>query len=310
MSSAADGAVAQLEGVSHRFGDFQVLRDVSLTVQRGDVYGLLGLNGAGKTTTLRLMLSLITLQTGRIHMFGSTIPGRWLDVAARVGAMIESPALYPHLDGLTNLRLLHDLAGRPPGRTPEAALELVGLTRAARVQARRYSQGMQQRLYIAQALLGHPDLLMLDEPTSNLDPRGIFEVRELIRKLSQEEGVTVILSSHQLHEVEDVCNRIAILHKGRRVAEAELRTLFGADAAWLEIGSPRPREVLELMATLPWCRDGEACGDERVRAHVPRDRRAELNAALVQKGLPIVELVERRPTLEDYFRHAVEDHDA
>jgi ABC-2 type transport system ATP-binding protein len=309
MSSTADGPVAQLESVSHRFGDFHVLRDVNLTVERGDVYGLLGLNGAGKTTTLRLMLGLITLQTGRISLFGRS-PAHWLEIAPRIGAMIEAPALYPHLDGLTNLRLLHELAGSPAGRTPEAALELVGLSRAAHVQARRYSQGMQQRLYVAQALLGRPDLLMLDEPTSNLDPRGIFEVREMIRRLSQDEGVTVILSSHQLHEVEDVCNRIAILHKGQRVAEAEMRTLFGEDASWFEIGSPRAAEVLDVLAGLPWCREPQAAGEDRVRTRVPRERRAELNAALVQKGLPIVELVERRPTLEDYFRHAVEERNA
>jgi len=307
MSASADGVVARLEGVSHRFGDFHVLRDVDLTVRHGDVYGLLGLNGAGKTTLLRLVLRLLTLQSGRVSLFGQPPETSWLELAPRIGAMIESPTFYPHLDGLTNLRLLHDLAGRPAGRTPEAALAVVGLGRAARVQASRYSQGMQQRLYLAQALLGQPDLLILDEPTSNLDPRGIFDVRQIIQELSREHGVTVILSSHQLHEVEGVCNRIAILHGGRRVAEAGVQTLFGPDATWLEIGSPRADEVLACLTSLPWCLDPEPCGPERVRARVPRERRAELNATLVQKGLPVFELVERRPTLEDYFRHAVED---
>ena len=292
--------IAVLDGVSHSFGDFAALRDVRLTVRQGDVYGLLGLNGAGKTTSLRILLRLLRPDAGRIEVFGKPLDAHWLQIAGRIGAMIEAPAFYSHLDGLTNLRLLYDLAGAPPGRGPEDVLAAVGLSEAARVRARNYSQGMLQRLYIGQALLGAPDLLVLDEPTSNLDPRGILEVRQLIQKLCREEGRTVILSSHQLSEVEGLCNRVAILHRGRCLAETHVHELFGAEERWLEIELDRPEKALEWLRALPWCSEVERRGG-RVRARVPRVRRAELNARLVGEGFAVSELVERQPRLEDYF---------
>jgi ABC-2 type transport system ATP-binding protein len=298
--------IAVLEGVSQRFGAFAALEDVHLTVCQGDVYGLLGLNGAGKTTSLRILLRLLHPTAGRVELFGQPIEQAWLEIVARIGAMIEAPAFYPHLDGRTNLSLLYDLAGAPTGRDPDAALAAVGLSDAAGVRARNYSQGMLQRLYLAQALLGSPQLLVLDEPTSNLDPRGILDVRQLIQKLCREEGRTVILSSHQLSEVEGLCNRVGILHKGRRLIETEVVQLFGAEERWLEIELDRPEKALEQLRTLPWCSDAEL-RDGRVRARVPRARRAELNARLVAEGFAVSELVERQPRLEDYFHQITAD---
>jgi ABC-type multidrug transport system ATPase subunit len=308
MSTAAPepAAIAVLDGVSQSFGDFHALRDVCLTVRQGDVYGLLGLNGAGKTTSLRILLRLLRPTAGRIEVFGKPLDAHWLEIAGRIGAMIEAPAFYPHLDGLTNLHLLYGLAGSPPGRGPDEVLAAVGLTAAARVRTRAYSQGMLQRLYLAQALLGAPDLLVLDEPTSNLDPRGILEVRQLIQKLCREEGRTVILSSHQLAEVEGLCNRVAILHRGRRLAETHVAHLFGADERWLEIELDRPEKALECLRRLPWCSEVEQ-REGKLRVRVPRARRAELNALLVGEGFAVSELVERQPRLEDYFHQITSD---
>ena len=275
-------------------------------MRQGDVYGLLGLNGAGKTTSLRILLRLLRPSAGRVELFGRAVDRHWLEVAGRIGAMIEAPAFYLHLDGMTNLQLLYDLAGAPSGRGPEAVLEAVGLRDAARVRARNYSQGMLQRLYIAQAMLGSPELLILDEPTSNLDPRGILEVRQLIQRLCHEEGRTVLLSSHQLSEVEGLCNRVAILHKGRRLVETQVAELFGADERWLEIEVDRPEKALELLRRIEWCSEVEL-RDGRVRARVPRARRAELNARLVGEGFAVAELVERQPRLEDYFHQITTD---
>jgi len=299
-------AVATLEGVTQRFGAFEALHDVHLRVRRGDVYGLLGLNGAGKTTALRALLKFLKPQSGRVSLFGLDVTSHWLEVAGRIGATIEAPAFYPNLDGLTNLRLLYRLAGSPPGRTPEAALELVGLAHTGGVRSRSYSQGMLQRLYIAQALLGAPELLVLDEPTSNLDPRGILEVRKLITRLRDQEGLTVILSSHQLSEVEDVCNRVAILHHGRRLEEAPVEALFGSEQRWLELELELPEKGLERVSRLEWC-ELPSIVEGRLRVRVPRDRRAELNAILVREGFAVSELVERRPSLEDYFHQVTAD---
>ena len=305
QTDTAPEIVARLESVSHRFGDFEALEGVDITVRRGDVYGLLGLNGAGKTTTLRILLRLLRSQSGTIELFGRP-QSEWLETADRVGATIEAPAVYPHLDGLTNLSLLRDLASGRGGCTPERALEQVGLADAARVLARKYSQGMLQRLYIAQALLGEPDLLVLDEPTSNLDPLGIVEVRQLIRRLNRDRGVTVILSSHQLPEVEEVCNRVCILHKGRRLVEAPVNELFEADESRLEIEVDRPAAALELLEGLDWAK-GPALLDGVLTTGVPRVRRAELNALLVKAGFEVAQLLARRPSLEDYFHEVISE---
>ena len=277
---------------------------MAFTVRRGDVYGLLGLNGAGKTTSLRVLLRLLRPDSGRVEVFGLPLDARWLEIASRIGATIEAPAFYPNLDGFTNLRLLHELAGTPAGRGPDEVLELVGLRQAARERARHYSQGMLQRLYIAQALLGSPELLVLDEPTSNLDPRGILDVRLLIQRLRDEEGLTVILSSHQLHEVEGLCNRVGIVHRGRCVVEAEVSDVFGSASRWLEIELDRPEKGLDRVRSISWCRDAELrAGVLRVR--VPRERRAELNALLVREGLAVSGFTECQPRLEDYFHEVI-----
>ncbi len=303
---ATTETVVELRGVSHRFATFDALRDVDLEVKRGDVYGLLGLNGAGKTTTLRILLRLLRLQTGEVALFGRPQPASWLEVASRIGATIEAPAFYPHLDGRTNLSLLWDLAGAPEGRSPDEALEVVGLADAADVPARKYSQGMLQRLYIAQSLLGRPQLLLMDEPTANLDPLGIVEVRRIIRDLSQDADVTVILSSHQLNEVEEVCNRVAILHRGRKLAEAPVTELFDAQESRIEIEVDRPEPAHRTLQSLEWCVE-PTLREGLLRARVPRARRSELNALLIKQGFEVAGFAERRPSLEEYFRETISD---
>jgi ABC-2 type transport system ATP-binding protein len=304
----SDREVVVLEAVSHRFGDHEVLRSVDLQIERGDVYGLIGLNGAGKTTTLRILLRFLRRQQGRVALFGLSQDEHWLDVAGRIGATIEAPAFYPHLTGRTNLELLFQLSGVRGGRGPSEALDLVGLAHAADRRTADYSQGMKQRLYLAQALLGRPELLVLDEPTSNLDPRGILEVRTLIQRLNRESGLTVILSSHQLTEVEGLCNRVAVLHEGKRIAESSVEELFddGQSAVEVEVEVDHAGRALEVLRKLSWA-EGLESGEGWVRVSVSRERRAELNALLVAAGVGVSRLEERRPSLEDYFYRMVSD---
>lgn len=222
-----------LEGLSLRLGGHPVLDGVSLDVRRGDCYGLLGHNGAGKTTAMRIALGLTRADAGRVVVDGFDAARHPREARARMGALIESPGFHAALSGRENLRLLARLRGL--GRAEASAeadrrLAEVGLAHAASKAAGAYSQGMRQRLGIAQALLGGPRIVLLDEPSNGLDPEGIGEIRALLRRLTREEGITVLLSSHQLHEIADVCTRIGILRSGRRVLEDTTANLLGGHA--------------------------------------------------------------------------------
>ena len=211
-----DNLVIQTDGLTKRFGKNVAVDGLSMEVRQGRVYGLLGPNGSGKTTTIGMLLGLLRPTSGSFRLFGST--ARHEESLRRIGAVIESPAFYPYLSGRRNLAYFQYISGRRvPGELDEL-LDWVGLAGRGDDHFRTYSLGMKQRLGIAFALLGNPDLVCLDEPTNGLDPEGMIEVRELIRSLG-EENRTVLLSSHLLHEVEQVCDSVTILAKGRLIAQ-------------------------------------------------------------------------------------------
>jgi ABC-2 type transport system ATP-binding protein len=209
------------QGLTKRFGRVTAVTDVALDVPRRCVYGFLGLNGAGKTTTIRMLLGLVRPTGGEIHVLGLPMPGRRREVLSRVGAVVEHPTVYPHLTGFENLELTRRLIGGGPSTIPRA-LEVVDMTGASRRLAREYSTGMRQRLGIAIALLGSPELLILDEPTNGLDPSGIEALRQLIRELPGRTDATVLVSSHILSEIEQIANHVGILHEGRLVLQGPL----------------------------------------------------------------------------------------
>src|SRR5690349_11110941 len=198
-------------GLTKRYGRIVAVDDVALEVREGDRYGLLGPNGSGKTTLVRMLLGLVFATRGRIEVLGRPVPGRVRDVLPEIGALVEGPAAYPHLSGRANLALLDAAGPGGPRRTRRArvaeALDRVGLGGVDRRPVRAYSLGMRQRLGLAAALLRQPRLLVLDEPTNGLDPRGIHEIRELLAELNAA-GTTVFLSSHLLAEVESLCTRV------------------------------------------------------------------------------------------------------
>src|SRR5205823_10569401 len=208
-------------GLVKRYGELVAVDHVDLSVERGDVFGYLGPNGAGKTTSLRMLLGLIRPTEGRAELFGRDP----LEVGARaldgVAGFVEGPRFYPYLSGRKNLRLLGDLDGGVPGARIEEVLEIVDLRDRAKDRVGGYSHGMRQRLGIAASLLRQPRLLLLDEPTTGLDPAGMRDMRDLVRRLAGE-GITILLSSHLLHEVEDLCNRVAIIRKRSEEHTSEL----------------------------------------------------------------------------------------
>lgn len=203
------------------YGRQRVLHDVSLHVEEGQIYGFLGLNGAGKSTTIRLILNLLRPTSGTVHLFGRDLRTCWREVLPRVGSLVEESGFYGHLSGAENLRI-GAVARRLPESAVTEALQLTGLSTASRKPVGHFSLGMKQRLGLAWALLGNPRLLVLDEPINGLDPAGVREVRELLHRLSRERGVTIFLSSHILSEVQQLADRIGVIHEGRLVTEREV----------------------------------------------------------------------------------------
>jgi len=281
-------------GLTKRYGRVVAVDKVDLDVREGDRYGFLGPNGSGKTTLVRLLLGLVYATSGEIEVLGMRMPARSHAVLQQIGALVEGPAAYPHLSGRQNLTLL-DAAGpggrrRTRKRRIEDALEEVGLAGVDRRPVRAYSLGMRQRLGLAAALLREPPLLILDEPTNGLDPRGIREIRDLLTRLN-EAGTTVFLSSHLLSEVEHLCTRVGIVDRGRLVVQEPLSTLQ-APTGHVLVDTPDAAEVATILDGQVVSRDGE-------RLVIRHPDPAALNATLVGEGIRVSAIGEQRRTLED-----------
>jgi ABC-2 type transport system ATP-binding protein len=313
----ADPAPIEVRGLSKRYSEIVAVDDVDLTVERGDVFGYLGPNGAGKTTSLRMMLGLIRPSAGTVRIFGRD-PQLSVTALDGVAGFVEAPCFYPYLSGRANLELCAALDGSDPAKSRAAideVLEVVQLWGRAKDKVRGYSHGMRQRLGIASALLRRPRLLILDEPTTGLDPAGMRDMRELVRDLAAR-GMSVLLSSHLLAEVDELCNRVAIVLRGRVVYEgslAELRRAAGLRYRLRTTDDERAQRVLTAQRGIE-----EVAGlDGGGLAFKADDERtvAELSVALAESGAAVVELTPRQATLEALFFRLTEDgarpdHDA
>jgi ABC-2 type transport system ATP-binding protein len=217
----------QTRRLTKSFRGRKIIDHLNLTVMKGDVYGFLGRNGQGKTTAIRLITGLIFPDSGEVIINGFHLRTNFKQAISQVGAIVESPAFYDYLTGYENLSLMANLLpGVEKSRIGEV-LEIVGLRSRAKDKVRTYSLGMKQRLGIANALLGDPPLIILDEPTNGLDPQGIKEIREMIAQLSSEKGITFFISSHLLHEIQQICNRIGILKEGKLLVEGDVEEWVG-----------------------------------------------------------------------------------
>jgi len=285
--------VLAARGLTKRYGRRLVVDGLSLTVERGEVYGFLGPNGAGKSTALRMLVGLVRPTAGEVELFGRPLARAAL---ARVGALIEAPSFYPYLSGRDNLRMLASLTGPCPPARIDAALDRVGLLDRAGDRAEVYSHGMKQRLAIAAALVPGPELVLLDEPTNGLDPMGLRAMRDLVRGLARDDGLAVVLSSHLLAEVEQVAGRGCILARGRAVWEGELGALRAARRRIRLRATPADR-VPALVAAAGATATG---GDPEFHVHGDVDA-AELVDRLVAAGVRVHEIAESTPTLEELF---------
>ncbi len=291
----ADALMTQ--GLTKRFGARTAVDSVSLTVPEGAIYGFLGANGAGKTTSLRLVLGLLCPNAGRIEVFGRPVGHR---DAPRIGALIEQPSLYPHLTGRENLDLTRRLLGLDASEIIRV-LKVVDLSAAASQRVGTYSLGMRQRLAIARALLGRPRLVILDEPTNGLDPEGIADMRVLLRRLPEVDGATLIVSSHQLTELERVATHVGLLHHGRLLLQQEIADLLAGEQG-LDVGTDDPAASALILG-----RAGFAVRRAAGSSHfiVERGAASDVAALLVRHGQSLQHLASRRATLEQAYHRAI-----
>ena len=289
----------QTEELTKRFRGRTVVDRLTMRVERGDIYGFLGPNGAGKSTTLRMLLGLVRPASGAIKFPVRAGSWEYLRARSRIGAIIETPAFYENFSARRNLELFASLSGGVQRKRVEEVLKIVDLHERARDPVKTYSYGMRQRLGIAQALLPTPDIIILDEPTNGLDPQGIQEIRKLIRQLRDELRLTVLLSSHLLTEVEQLCNRVGIIHEGRLLYEGGTENLIAPTNRYkLRVdNSSTAFELLNRESGVTVSRNGATF------LHIDADveRIPDVNALLVAHGIKVYELSPAQESLEEAF---------
>ena len=291
-------AVLETHSLSKSYGSRQAVKSLDLSVGQGEIFGFLGPNGAGKTTTIRMALGLIRPSGGTVEVLGQDVTRRRRQVLPRVGALVESPALYLYMSGRDNLKAVGDVLGGVPSSRIDAVLETVGLADRQRDRVKSYSLGMKQRLGLGIALLNDPDLLILDEPANGLDPAGVVEMRDLLRALASQ-GKTIFISSHVLSEVQQICGRVAIINLGELVKVAtveELVTSHGEFTVVVEDVSA----VLDLIQRQDWGRTSRIVEGTIVCAS-PTGRGRDLTRFLVGAGHWPDAIGERHQDLEDIF---------
>ncbi len=292
-------AVIQTMGLSKRYKNKWAVNHLDLRVEQGDIYGFIGRNGAGKSTTLKLLCGLASPTQGQALVFGK--PVRDPVARRRVGALIEQPGLYPDLSGRENLRLYATLLGLDsPGRQVEETLGTVGLDPQEKKPVRHYSMGMKQRLGVAMALLGGPDLLLLDEPINGLDPEGIREMRELLLRLNREQGLTILISSHILGELSKIATRYGIIQEGQMVEQITAEELGQKCTDYLHLRADQPQKAAALLERELHLSRWEMQPEGEIRIYDTADAKA-VGQILTQAGVAVEEMGLHRQDLEGYF---------
>jgi ABC-2 type transport system ATP-binding protein len=293
--------VIEIRDLHKQYGEFRAVNGLSLTVEQGNVYGFLGPNGAGKSTTIRMMLSLIRPTSGTIRLFGLDLATHRSDILRRVGAIVERPDFYAYLSARRNLELVGRLSGADVSKGAiDRVLGIVGLGSRAASKVKTFSHGMKQRLGIAQALLHDPDLIVLDEPTTGLDPQGMVDIRDLILGLAAEHRKTIFLSSHILPEVELTADRMVIINRGKAVVEGAVQDLLNAGRLKVTVETSEVQRATAILAASPLA--------DRVQSHTVSEiimmlDRAEIPhmvALLTAESIPLSGVTPVR-SLEEYF---------
>lgn len=295
----------QLKHLNKKFGQQLAVDDLTLQVPAGEIYGLLGHNGAGKSTAIGMMLGQVWPTSGDVRICGHDVTAHRRLALQKVGAIFESPAFYDYLSGRRNLEILSSYTAPTPRQRIQEVIEWVGLTGREHSKVRTYSHGMRARLALAQALLPQPELLILDEPSDGLDPEGIHEMRQTILRLHRELRLTILLSSHFLSEVEQLCTRIAVLNRGRMVFEGSLAAT--KQGAWIRLKTGDFGLAVKLLREAQFItqeRDGHLIA---LSSGVGTDQVVRL---LVERGMPVYEIAPVEDTLEDFYLSLMNDQKA
>ena len=293
--------IVSVSQLHKNFGSFEALKGVNFQVHRGDIFGFLGPNGAGKSTTMRCMLGLIIPNAGEIRLFDKDIKTDKVEILGRIGNIIEKPDFYKYLSAETNLSIFARMANHPiPQKKIHEVLDFVGLFDRRKDKVKGYSHGMRQRLGIAQTLLSDPELIALDEPTTGLDPQGIIDIRNLITRLKVEKGKTIILSSHQLQEVEMIANRMVIINKGKAIVEGEVATLLNSQKWVVRMKTNNNERLVELLQDhfqIPGKHDDVT---QTVQFDIDKNQVPQVIRSCSDLDIDIYQ-VESKKQLEDYF---------
>lgn len=284
--------------LSKRYGDALRVKEVNLSVREGEIYGFLGPNGAGKSTTLKMLLGLVRPTSGQVQVFGKELQANRRFVLSQIGSLIESPSYYGHLTGLENMRVVQKLRA-VPAKNIEEALKIVRLEKQKEKQVEKYSLGMKQRLGIAMALLSFPKLLILDEPTNGLDPAGIGEIRELIKALPQQYGMTILLSSHLLSEIDQIATSVGIINHGHMLFQGKLSELHQKNQPRIIIKTTdnrAARDVLMRAGFFPGVEEGALVFEKLADRQV-----AQANRSLLAEHIDVLRIEEQKRSLEDMF---------
>jgi ABC-type multidrug transport system ATPase subunit len=305
LSEDAPEFCLETKGLSYRYAEHgSGLTDVHMQVPKGSIYGFLGPNGAGKTTTLRLVLGLLRKQHGSVELFGKEFSKHRIACLAKIGSLIESPSLYEHLTATENLRVMQKIHRVAAARIGDV-LELTGLSSTRNKLVGQFSLGMKQRLSIGLALLHEPSLLILDEPTNGLDPNGMIEMREMLKKLNRANGVTILISSHLLAEIEKLASHVGIIHRGRLLFQGTLEQLRERrhEAGIVTLGTSDDLRTLQFLSgQVPGARMENGC---ITMPFVSSGQLARMNRQLVEQGIDVHKLVAVESDLETIFMNMV-----
>lgn len=293
--------VIEVRGLTKKFRDVVAVNNLDLNVYRGDVFGFLGPNGAGKSTTIRMLLSLIKPSDGNIKIFGKSLQQNRSEIMAKIGAIVEKPDFYLYLSAYKNLEILGRISGADTSNKKiMEMLELVGLEKRYKSKVKTFSHGMKQRLGLAQALMHDPELIILDEPTTGLDPQGMKEIRDLIIYLSHTKNKTIFLSSHILREVEIIASRMIIINKGTAQVEGTVDDLLKSDKVTVTYEVDDPEKTMKIINESRWKDGYKSTLKNEMIFDLGKNEISELNRYMNEKGISVSAVVPIR-SLEDYF---------
>lgn len=306
--------VLRTGGIGKKFGDFPALQEVSIEIRRGQIYGLIGQNGAGKTTLMKIVTGLISQYDGELELFGGfdemelfseTGEKNLLAGRKRIGQIIESPALYPDMTAMQNLEIQRIISDTPDRDAVKSILEKVNLADTGQKKVRDFSMGMKQRLGLAMSLISNPEFLILDEPVNGLDPKGIVEMREFLRHLVQEQGITIMLSSHLLDELSQIATHYGIIHHGRLVKQISAEELAGESRRYILIRTDETEKVVRLLKEKFNLTDWEQRGANEIRIYEHTDKTSAMNLYLAQHGIGLDGICVTEQKLEEYFMNLI-----